>query len=122
MRKTTRKTITMIQTKAINIELPNGATLITTVPESLRTESIELLFISMLGTLYGIDLLQEVELQKSFLLKLVGEIVSLAENSVRTIQMANEIDNTADTSEDTSKIIEQFLESLGNKNDKKSTS
>ncbi len=111
--------MTLQNTKTITVTLPNQATINAIVPDCFADKSIELLLRSLLGTIYGIRSLDK-ELRTSFMLRFVGEIVSLSENSVRTIQMTNSLEDN--NPEDTAKIIEQFLASLGKQNDSKAQS
>ncbi len=105
-------------TKTIQILLPNQASLAAEVPVDFADDVMKLLFTSVLGALHGIKFLQDDELRSSFILRFTGEIVSLTENSVRTVQMANQLD-TGSKVEDAAKIIEQFLASLGKKDQDK---
>ena len=111
--------MTLQNTKTIAVELPNQATINAVVPDCFSDKSVELLFRSLLGTIYAIRSLSE-ELRKQFMLRFVGEIVSLSENAVRTIQMSNQLEDT--NPEDTAKVIEQFIASLGKQNDNKTQS
>ena len=122
MRMTMRREktkMTLQNTKTIAVELPNKATINAIVPDCFSDKAVELLFRSLLGTIYGIRSLSE-ELRKQFMLRFVGEIVSLSENAVRTIQMSNQLEGT--NPEDTAKVIEQFIASLGKQNDNKTQS
>ena len=118
-RKEKQKMMTLQNTKAVTITLPNQATISVVIPDCFDDKLIELLLRSLLGTIYGIDSLDE-KLKSSFMLRFVGEMVSLAENSVRTIQLTNELESN--NLDDTAKIIEQFIASLGKATDNKASS
>jgi hypothetical protein len=105
-------------TKTVQITLPNESSLSAEVPADFEDDVMKLLFTSVLGALHGIKFLHDEELRSSFILRFTGEIVSLSENSVRTVQMANQLD-TGSKVEDAAKIIEQFLASLGKKDQDK---
>lgn len=111
--------MTLQNTKTVSITLPNQATINAVVPDCFSDQAIELLLRSILGSIYGIRFLDE-KLRNSFMLRFIGEIVSLSENSVRTVQTTNELENN--DLENTAKIIEQFIASLGKPNDNKTQS
>ncbi len=101
--------------KTITVTIPNGTSLVAGVPEEFDDDVLKLLFISILGAVNGIRFLKDEELKSSFMLRFTGEVVSLVENAIRTVQMANQLD-TGSEADNNAKIIEQFLASLG-KND-----
>ena len=111
--------MTLQNIKTVTVTLPNQATISVVIPDCFDDKLIKLLLRSLLGTVYGINSLDE-KLKSSFMLRFVGEMVSLAENSVRTIQLTNELESN--NLEDTAKVIEQFIASLGKPNDKQASS
>ena len=113
-----QKMMTLQNTKTVTVTLPNQATISVVIPDCFDDKLITLLLRSLLGTIYGINSLDE-KLKSSFMLRFVGEMVSLAENSVRTIQLTNELESN--NLDETAKIIEQFIASLGKPNDKKTS-
>lgn len=119
MRKGKQKMMTLQNTKTVSITLPNQATISVVIPDCFEDKLIELLLRSLLGTIYGLNSL-DTKLKSSYMLRFVGEMVSLAENSVRTVQLTNELESNS--LEDTAKIIEQFIASLGKSNDKQEPS